>query len=122
MKKFILFAILLQAICFNKAFAQIGIGNDTLARLFNAYDMIPPVDDERYFTFPEGTYTHTQIMNIPESNESINVSPLFGAFTIPTGDHCILNAPTVHISGQFECPLGSSLEILNEGCQQNCDE
>lgn len=28
MKKFILFAILLQAICFNKAFAQIGIGNE----------------------------------------------------------------------------------------------
>lgn len=43
-------------------------------------------------------------------------------FTIPTGDHCILNSPTVHISGQFECPLGSSLEIQNEGCQQNCDE
>jgi hypothetical protein len=56
------------------------------------------------------------------TSESINVSPLFGAFTIPSGDHCILNAPTVHINGQFECPLGSSLEILNEGCQQNCDE
>lgn len=70
MKKFILIALLLEVICFNNTFAQIGIGNDTLARLFNAYDMIPPIDDERYFTFPEGTYTHTQIMNIPESNNS----------------------------------------------------
>jgi hypothetical protein len=70
MKKFILIALLLEVICFNKTFAQIGIGNDTLARLFNAYDMIPPIDDERYFTFPEGTYTHAQIMNIPESNNS----------------------------------------------------
>jgi len=57
------------------------------------------------------------------TSESITVSPpSSGSFTIPMGDHCILNAPTVLIDGQFLCPSGSSLEILNEGCKENCDE
>ena len=34
MMKFILIALLLEVIYHNKTFAQIGIGNDTLARLF----------------------------------------------------------------------------------------
>lgn len=67
MKKFILIFVLLQAVCFNKTFAQIGVVSDSLACLFNADDLTPPVDDERYFPFPEGIYTHTQIMNIPET-------------------------------------------------------
>lgn len=56
------------------------------------------------------------------TSESINVSPASGSFSIPVGDHCILNSPSVQIEGLFECPLGSSLEIQNEGCQPNCDE
>ncbi len=56
------------------------------------------------------------------TSESILVSPSTGWFAIPQGDHCILNSPSVLIKGSFECPIGSSLEILNEGCMQNCDE
>lgn len=57
------------------------------------------------------------------ASESIIVTPpTNGSFTIPNGDHCILNAPTVLIDGEFLCPLGSTLEILNEGCRDNCDE
>ena len=56
------------------------------------------------------------------TSESILVSPSTGWFAIPQGDHCILNSPSVLIEGSFECPIGSSLEILNEGCMQNCDE
>lgn len=66
MKKIMLLFALLQVVCFNKTFAQIGAG-DSLACLFNADDLIPPVDDERYFTFSEGACTHAQIMNIPET-------------------------------------------------------
>lgn len=50
------------------------------------------------------------------------VIPQEGAYSIPSGKHCILNAPTVEINGPFECPLGATLEILNEGCRYNCDE
>lgn len=56
------------------------------------------------------------------ASESIIVAPSSGSFTIPVGDHCILNAPTVEINGEFLCPLGSTLEILNEGCKDNCEE
>ena len=56
------------------------------------------------------------------ASESITVSPTSGSFTIPQGDHCILNAPTVEIHGEFYCPLGSSMEIVNEGCRCNCEE
>ncbi|MBR3710335.1 MAG: hypothetical protein IKM99_05165 [Bacteroidales bacterium] len=56
------------------------------------------------------------------ASESITVAPTSGSFTIPMGDHCILNAPTVVIDGEFLCPSGSTLEILNEGCKDNCDE
>lgn len=50
------------------------------------------------------------------------VIPQEGVYSIPVGKHCILNASTVEIDGPFECPLGATLEILNEGCQDNCDE
>lgn len=50
------------------------------------------------------------------------VIPSEGSYSIPVGKHCILNAPTVEIDGPFECPLGATMEILNEGCQANCDE
>lgn len=57
------------------------------------------------------------------TSESITVAPpSSGSFTIPVGDHCILNAPTVLINGAFLCPQGSTMEILNEGCRDNCDE
>ena len=57
------------------------------------------------------------------ASESITVAPpSLGSFNIPVGDHCIFSAPTVLIDGAFLCPLGSSLEINNEGCEQNCDE
>lgn len=55
------------------------------------------------------------------TSEKITVSPTNG-YTIMNNDHCIFNSPTVEINGAFYCPLGSSLEILNEGCMQNCDE
>jgi hypothetical protein len=56
------------------------------------------------------------------ASESITVAPTSGSFTIPVGDHCILNAPTVLINGEFLCPHGSTMEILNEGCRDNCDD
>lgn len=57
------------------------------------------------------------------ASESISVAPpSLGAFNIPVGDHCIFSAPSVLIDGAFLCPLGSSMEINNEGCEQNCDE
>lgn len=56
------------------------------------------------------------------ASESITIAPTTGSFTIPIGDHCIFNAPTVEINGEFLCPQGSSMEILNEGCRDNCDE
>lgn len=57
------------------------------------------------------------------TSESITVTPpSSGSFTIPVGDHCILNAPTVLIDGAFLCPQGSTMEILNEGCEDNCDD
>lgn len=57
------------------------------------------------------------------ASESITVSPpTMNSFTIQNGDHCILNAPIVLIDGEFLCPRGSTLEILNEGCKDNCDD
>lgn len=57
------------------------------------------------------------------ASESITVTPpTNSSYTISEGDHCILNAPTVLIDGEFLCPIGSTLEILNEGCRDNCDE
>jgi hypothetical protein len=56
------------------------------------------------------------------ASENIAVTPTSGSFTIPIGDHCILNAPTVLIDGEFLCPRGSTMEILNEGCKENCDD
>lgn len=73
------------------------------------------------------TLTSYDSSNTPLSyyltSEKITVAPpATGSFTIPVGDHCILNAPTVEIKGEFLCPYGSSMEILNEGCRDNCDE
>ena len=73
------------------------------------------------------TLTSYDSSNTPLSyyltSEKITVAPpATGSFTIPVGDHCILNAPTVEIKGEFLCPYGSSMEILNEGCKDNCDE
>ncbi|MBQ5958784.1 MAG: hypothetical protein IJL44_06340 [Bacteroidales bacterium] len=57
------------------------------------------------------------------TSEKITVSPPSnGSFSIPVGDHCILNSPIVEISGAFNCPHGGTLEILNEGCMDNCDD
>lgn len=50
------------------------------------------------------------------------IIPQNGSYSIPSGKHCILNAPTVEINGPFECPQGATLEILNEGCKDNCEE
>jgi hypothetical protein len=55
------------------------------------------------------------------ASEKIQI-PSSASFVIPVKDHCILNAPTVEIQGEFFCPGNSTLEILNEGCQDNCDE
>lgn len=55
------------------------------------------------------------------ASEKIQI-PSSASFVIPVKDHCILNAPTVEIQGEFFCPRLSTLEILNEGCQDNCDE
>lgn len=55
------------------------------------------------------------------ASDIITVTPSVN-YTIPLGDHCILNAPTVEIHGEFLCPRGSSMEVLNEGCNENCDE
>ena len=73
------------------------------------------------------TLTSYDSSNTPLSyyltSEKITVAPpATGSFTIPVGDHCILNAPTVEIKGEFLCPFGSRMEILNEGCRDNCDE
>ena len=110
----------------------------------NENDYTPTTVSEHYAQLPNGVFSHTQIMNIPASSqaellhkvliivdsplsyylasERITVAPSSGSFTIPVGDHCILNAPTVEINGEFLCPSGSTLEILNEGCKDNCDE
>lgn len=55
------------------------------------------------------------------ASERITI-PSAASYIIPVGDHCILNAPTVEIQGEFLCPRGSSMEVLNEGCKPNCDE
>ncbi len=55
------------------------------------------------------------------ASEKIQI-PSSASFVIPVKDHCILNAPTVEIHGEFFCPGNSTLEVLNEGCQDNCDE
>ena len=55
------------------------------------------------------------------ASEKITI-PSTASYIIPVGDHCILNAPTVEIQGEFLCPRGSSMEVLNEGCKPNCDE
>jgi len=41
-------------------------------------------------------------------------------FKIPSGKHVIFNAPNVDIIKNFECELGGSYEIINEGCKSNC--
>lgn len=55
------------------------------------------------------------------ASEKIQI-PSSAYFVIPIKNHCILNAPTVEIQGEFYCPRLSTLEILNEGCKDNCDE
>ena len=55
------------------------------------------------------------------ASEKIQISSS-ASFVIPVKNHCILNAPTVEIQGEFYCPRLSTLEILNEGCLENCDD
>lgn len=73
------------------------------------------------------TLTSYNTANSPLSyyltSDKITVSPpSSGSFSIPVGDHCILNSPIVEIYGAFNCPQGATLEILSEGCQDNCDD
>ena len=250
MKRILFIGLLLQSICFNTIAQTNSEELFSLASLFDECDLIIPVDDERYFSAPEGTYSRVQVMNIPASNQAdllhkvliivdstlyselsfeinryaydihhvygcnvimervvsetcqdvknlilshqnnldgcvfigdisylqsnpdstlcwyfgltiigdplvnffhctnstcqslitlnsydstssplsyylasdkITVAPSAN-YTIPLGDHCILNAPTVEIHGEFLCPRGSTMEVLNEGCKENCDE
>ena len=37
-------------------------------------------------------------------------------YQLPTGKKLILDAPTVLLNPMFSCPLGSSIEVKNEGC------
>ena len=101
-------------LCWNFGLTIIG---DPLVNFFHCAN---------YFCRDEITLTSYNSSNSPLSyylaSESIMVAPTSGTFTIPVGDHCILNAPTVVIDGEFLCPSGSTMEILNEGCKCNCDE
>ena len=69
-------------------------------------------------------YTDRSWQNITYFSNQISslTVPSAGSFIMPVGDHCIINAPTVEIHGAFLCPLGSTLEIQNEGCRDNCEE
>ena len=41
-------------------------------------------------------------------------------YVIPAGKHVIFNAKEVELNSGFECQLGGSFEIINEGCMFNC--
>ena len=41
-------------------------------------------------------------------------------YVIPSGKHVIFNAKEVELNSGFECQLGGSFEIVNEGCMSNC--
>jgi len=41
-------------------------------------------------------------------------------YVIPTGKSIIFNASEVSLNAGFECPVGSTFEISNEGCMSNC--
>jgi len=41
-------------------------------------------------------------------------------YVIPAGKHVIFNAKEVELNPGFECQLGGSFEIINEGCMSNC--
>ena len=41
-------------------------------------------------------------------------------YVIPAGKHVIFNAKEVEFNSGFECQLGGSFEVINEGCMSNC--
>ena len=41
-------------------------------------------------------------------------------YVIPSGKYVLFNALNVDILKNFECELGGSYEIINEGCKSNC--
>lgn len=41
-------------------------------------------------------------------------------YKIPSGKYVIFSAPDVDIQKNFECELGGSYKIINEGCKSNC--
>ena len=52
-------------------FAQTqGDVTDNLNACFNANDFSTPIDNERYFSLPEGDFTHAQVLNITASSKA----------------------------------------------------
>jgi hypothetical protein len=41
-------------------------------------------------------------------------------YVIPSGKHVIFSAKEVELNSGFECQLGATFEIINEGCMSNC--
>lgn len=64
------------------------------------------------------------LTTFPQDNESnlvlfraANSITVLENFVIPSNVHVVFDAPTVTIYPEFTCPLGSSFEIRNEGCE-----
>ncbi len=53
------------------------------------------------------------------AKDNITINPS-STYVIPSGKHVIFNAPNVDIIKNFECELGGTFEIVNEGCESNC--
>lgn len=53
------------------------------------------------------------------AKDNITINPS-STYVIPSGKHVIFNAPNVDIIKNFECELGGTFEIINEGCESNC--
>ena len=55
-------------------------------------------------------------LHIYRASQSINIT---GSYEIPFGATLILDAPNVYIDTTFNCPLGATLKIKNDGCKIN---
>ena len=62
--------MLLQCISFFTIAQTSGDVSFNISDLFNENDCITPIDDDRYFTMPDGLFSHLQVLNIPPSNKA----------------------------------------------------
>ena len=100
---------------FDKFYTPLGLGKTIGESLINFYHCmnnrcVSQITLNSFDT--SNTASHRYIV----AKEKIIVNN----YVIPSGKHVIFNAKEVELNDGFECQLGGSFEIINEGCMSNC--